>query len=96
MRRRPGRPRGAFSRLQQARCRDQIAELGPVENLGFGVGMILVAAALDSYGPLTVVAWSHGAAIVVAVVFLIRVSGTRGRTGVPAPRSGADRGGPVR
>ncbi|MEE1771419.1 MFS transporter [Streptomyces sp. JV185] len=55
-----------------------------VENLGFGVGMILVAAALDRYGPLTVVAWSHGAAVVIAVVFLIRVSGPRGRAGVPA------------
>ncbi|SFX33456.1 hypothetical protein SAMN02787144_1002325 [Streptomyces atratus] len=53
--------------------------------------MILVAAALDRYSPLTVVAWSHGAAIVVAVVFLIRVSGPRGRAGVPA----ADHDGPV-
>ncbi|MCX4729777.1 MFS transporter [Streptomyces sp. NBC_01363] len=67
-----------------------------VENLGFGVGMILVAAALDRYSPLTVVGWSHGVAVVVAVVFLIRVTRTRGRTGVPAARSGADRGGPVR
>lgn len=48
-----------------------------VENLGFGAGMILVAAALDHYTPLTVVGWSHGAALVVAVVFLIRVAGLR-------------------
>ncbi|MFH8516696.1 MFS transporter [Streptomyces gelaticus] len=64
-----------------------------VENLGFGVGMILVAAALDRYSPLTVVAWSHGAAVVVAVVFLVRVSGLRRRAGVPAARSGSDRSG---
>ncbi|MCX4864775.1 MFS transporter [Streptomyces sp. NBC_00257] len=67
-----------------------------LENLGFGVGMILVAAALDRYSPLAVVGWSHGAAVVVAVVFLIRVSGARGRAAVPAPRSGADRVGPER
>ncbi|WSC17846.1 MFS transporter [Streptomyces brevispora] len=48
-----------------------------VENLGFGAGMILVAAALDHYTPLTVVGWSHGAALVVAAVYLIRVSGLR-------------------
>ncbi|MFJ9622176.1 MFS transporter [Streptomyces sp. NPDC101181] len=47
------------------------------ENLGFGVGMILVAAALDRFSPLAVVGWSHGAAIVVAVVFLVRVAGVR-------------------
>ncbi|RPK92171.1 enterobactin exporter EntS [Streptomyces sp. ADI98-10] len=56
------------------------------ENLGFGVGMILVAAALDRFSPLAVVGWSHGAAIVVAVVFLLRVAALRraertGRTG---------------
>ncbi|MFE7358705.1 MFS transporter [Streptomyces sp. NPDC057543] len=66
-----------------------------VENLGFGVGMILVAAALDGHSPLTVVAWSHGVAIVIAVVFLIRVAGVRRRDGAPAHRSGAERGGPV-
>lgn len=48
-----------------------------VENLGFGAGMILVAAALDHYTPLTVVGWSHGAALVVAAVFLIQVTGLR-------------------
>ncbi|MEU0097128.1 MFS transporter [Streptomyces sp. NPDC006267] len=47
------------------------------ENLGFGVGMILVAAALDRFSPPAVVGWSHGAAIVVAVVFLLRVAGLR-------------------
>ncbi|MCX4674582.1 MFS transporter [Streptomyces sp. NBC_01433] len=47
------------------------------ENLGFGVGMILVAAALDRYTSFTVVAWSHGAAIVVALAFLLRVAGLR-------------------
>ncbi|MER5358105.1 MFS transporter [Streptomyces sp. NPDC002785] len=67
-----------------------------VENLGFGVGMILVAAALDGHSPLTVVAWSHGVAIVIAMVFLIRVAGSRRRDRAPAPRSGADHGGQVR
>lgn len=55
-----------------------------LENLGFGVGMILVAAALDRFSPPMVVGWSHGAAIVVAVVFLLRVAGLRraGRAGL--------------
>ncbi|MFF1836092.1 MFS transporter [Streptomyces sp. NPDC058231] len=44
------------------------------ENLGFGVGMVLVAAALDRYSPLTVVGWSHGAAILVALAFLLRLA----------------------
>ncbi|WP_406100101.1 MFS transporter [Streptomyces sp. NBC_01013] len=48
-----------------------------VENLGFGAGMILVAAALDRFSPLTVVGWSHGAALLVAAVFLLRVTGLR-------------------
>ncbi|MEW2490989.1 MFS transporter [Streptomyces sp. NPDC048411] len=51
------------------------------ENLGFGVGMILVAVALDRYTPLTVVGWSHGAAILVALVFVLRVTGLRRGTG---------------
>lgn len=51
------------------------------ENLGFGVGMILVAAALDRYTPLTVVGWSHGAAILVALVFVLRVARLRRGTG---------------
>ncbi|MFD8828323.1 MFS transporter [Streptomyces sp. NPDC059605] len=54
-----------------------------VENLGFGVGMILVSAALEGHRPLTVVAWSHGAAVVVAVVFLIRISALRKRSAAP-------------
>ncbi|MFI6951031.1 MFS transporter [Streptomyces sp. NPDC050422] len=57
-----------------------------VENLGFGVGMIAVASALDRFSPLTVVGWSHGVALLVAVVFLIRVTGPRGAaSGRPAP-----------
>ncbi|MGW8887784.1 MFS transporter [Streptomyces sp. NPDC055749] len=64
-----------------------------VENLGFGVGMILVAAALDGYSPLTVVAWSHGAAVVAALLFLLRVArpgvaGLRAPGGPPVPRRG--------
>ncbi|KPI14837.1 major facilitator superfamily MFS_1 [Actinobacteria bacterium OK074] len=41
-----------------------------VENFGFGVGMIAVGAALDAFSPLAVVAVAHGAAIVVAVVYV--------------------------
>ncbi|MEV6574086.1 MFS transporter [Streptomyces sp. NPDC051577] len=44
-----------------------------VENLGFGVGMIVVATALDAFTPLSVVAVAHGAAIVVALVFVAQV-----------------------
>ncbi|MGX1880794.1 MFS transporter [Streptomyces sp. NPDC055287] len=50
-----------------------------VENLGFGIGMIGVAAALEAFSPFTVVAWSHGVAIAVAVVFLIRLTGGRAK-----------------
>ncbi|MFE7626847.1 MFS transporter [Streptomyces sp. NPDC057509] len=53
-----------------------------VENLGFGAGMILVAAALEHFSPLAVVGWSHGAALAVAVVFLLRMAARR------APRPG--------
>ncbi|WSY86980.1 MFS transporter [Streptomyces sp. NBC_00876] len=55
-----------------------------VENLGFGAGMILVAAALDHYSPLTVVGWSHGVALVVAAVFLFRVAGPRRTASSPS------------
>ncbi|MFI1487615.1 MFS transporter [Streptomyces sp. NPDC020747] len=48
-----------------------------VENLGFGVGMIVVAAALDVFTPLSVVGVAHGAAIVLALVYVARV--LRGR-----------------
>lgn len=44
-----------------------------VENLGFGVGMIVVATALDAFTPLSVVAVAHGAAILVALVFVAQV-----------------------
>ncbi|CAM5475129.1 hypothetical protein SAVIM338S_03188 [Streptomyces avidinii] len=44
-----------------------------VENLGFGVGMIVVAASLDAFTPLSVVAVAHGAAIAVALVFVAQV-----------------------
>ncbi|MFE7619178.1 MFS transporter [Streptomyces sp. NPDC057496] len=61
-----------------------------VENLGFGVGMILVSAALESHRSLTVVAWSHGAAVVVAVVFLIRISALRKRSAAPDAPDASD------
>ncbi|MFG2343998.1 MFS transporter [Streptomyces phaeochromogenes] len=49
-----------------------------VENLGFGVGMIVVAAALDVFTPLSVVGVAHGAAIVLALVYVARVLRRRG------------------
>ncbi|MFC8533889.1 MFS transporter [Streptomyces sp. NPDC057249] len=57
-----------------------------VENLGFGAGMIAVAAALEHVSPFAVVGWSHGAALTVAVVFLVRTTGRRrARAAAPAP-----------
>ncbi|MFD5625167.1 MFS transporter [Streptomyces sp. NPDC127072] len=49
-----------------------------VENLGFGVGMIVVAAALDSFTALSVVGVAHGVAIAVALVFVVRLLRQRG------------------
>ncbi|MEU8589400.1 MFS transporter [Streptomyces sp. NPDC048664] len=49
-----------------------------VENLGFGVGMIAVAAALDTFEPLPVVGVAHGAAIALALVFVAQVLRRRG------------------
>ncbi|MGX1911118.1 MFS transporter [Streptomyces phaeochromogenes] len=53
-----------------------------VENLGFGVGMIVVAAALDVFTPLSVVGVAHGAAIVLALVYVARVLRGRGEAQV--------------
>ncbi|MGW2286036.1 MFS transporter [Streptomyces phaeochromogenes] len=53
-----------------------------VENLGFGVGMIVVAAALDVFTPLSVVGVAHGAAIVLALVYVARVLQGRGEAQV--------------
>jgi MFS family permease len=44
------------------------------ENLGFGAGMVIVAGLLERFTPLTVVAVSHGLAIVVALGFLAVVA----------------------
>ncbi|SOE74616.1 Predicted arabinose efflux permease, MFS family [Streptomyces sp. OV198] len=49
-----------------------------VENLGFGIGMIGVSAALESFSAFTVVAWSHGLAIVVAGIYLLRLYAVHG------------------
>lgn len=74
-----------------------------VENLGFGVGMIVVAAALDSFTALSVVGVAHGVAIAVALVFVVRVLRQRGaREVVPAgegssgSQKGAGDAGPAR
>lgn len=62
-----------------------------VENLGFGVGMIAVAAALDLFSPLAVVGVAHGVAIVVAVVFVAQVLRQR-RAGPVGAEGGVDAG----
>ncbi|MCZ0999209.1 MFS transporter [Streptomyces mirabilis] len=49
-----------------------------VENLGFGIGMIGVSAALESFSAFTVVAWSHGLAIGVAGIYLLRLYAVHG------------------
>ncbi|MBC9713287.1 MFS transporter [Streptomyces sp. TRM66268-LWL] len=66
-----------------------------VENLGFGVGMIAVAAALDVFSPLAVVGVAHGLAIVVAVAFVVQVlrQRSRGRNGEGVGDDGPARGG---
>ncbi|WP_443062736.1 MFS transporter [Streptomyces sp. NBC_00390] len=64
-----------------------------VENLGFGVGTLLVAAALTMASPFAVVAWSHGLAIAVAVVYLFRLAGRR-RTETERDGKEADAGQP--
>ncbi|MFI5801325.1 MFS transporter [Streptomyces sp. NPDC051561] len=60
-----------------------------VESLGFGIGMIAVSALLDSHGPLPVVAWSHGAAIALALVFLAVVVLRKPRLAPPEPAGNA-------
>ncbi|WP_353945258.1 MFS transporter [Streptomyces sp. HUAS MG91] len=63
-----------------------------VENLGFGVGMIAVAAALDVFSPLSVVGVAHGVAIVVAVVFVAQVLRQRRTDPASAEEGGGDAG----
>ncbi|MYT74069.1 MULTISPECIES: MFS transporter [unclassified Streptomyces] len=66
-----------------------------VENLGFGVGMIAVAAALDVFSPLSVVGVAHGVAIVVAVVFVAQTLRQR-RSDPVSPEEGGGDAGPAR
>ncbi|MBP2479434.1 MFS family permease [Crossiella equi] len=55
----------------QGSARDRVFGLSAtVENLGFGLGMVVNAALLDRYSPLPVVAGSHGVAVLAALVFL--------------------------
>ncbi|RKE19815.1 MFS transporter [Streptomyces sp. TLI_171] len=56
-----------------------------VENLGFGAGMLAVAAALDTFAPLPVVAVAHGTAIALALVFLARLTRRRSTLRAAAP-----------
>ncbi|MDF4251733.1 MFS transporter [Streptomyces sp. WMMB303] len=63
------------------------------ENFGFGVGMVGVSALLEAFAPLTVVAWSHGAAVAVAGVFLTLLAlGPRLGRSSPSQASGSPRG----
>ncbi|WP_425589197.1 MFS transporter [Streptomyces siamensis] len=62
-----------------------------VENLGFGLGMIAVSAALERFSALTVVAWSHGVAVVVAGVYLLRLYAVRGADAEGAPSAYSER-----
>nr|WP_229702616.1 MFS transporter [Streptomyces albiflavescens] len=62
-----------------------------LENLGFGLGMIAVSAALESFSALTVVAWSHGVAIVVAGIYLLRLYAVRGADAKGASGAYSDR-----
>ncbi|MFF4348819.1 MFS transporter [Streptomyces sp. NPDC001530] len=62
-----------------------------VENLGFGLGMIAVSAALESFSALTVVAWSHRVAIVVAGIYLLRLYALRGADAEGASGASIDR-----
>ncbi|MER5949033.1 MFS transporter [Streptomyces sp. NPDC001904] len=66
-----------------------------VENLGFGVGMIAVAAALDVFSPLSVVGVAHGVAIVVAMVFVAQTLRQR-RSDPASPEEGGGDAGPAR
>ncbi|MBO8195987.1 MFS transporter [Streptomyces oryzae] len=60
------------------------------ENFGFGAGMVGVSALLEAFAPLTVVAWSHGAAVAVAGVFLALLAlGPRARRSSPDRTSGS-------
>jgi len=66
-----------------------------VENLGFGLGMLLSAALLERFPPLPVVAGSHGSAIVLALAFLLAAA-LRRHTAAARPEPAADApGGPV-
>ncbi|WP_308346916.1 MFS transporter [Streptomyces sp. ISL-66] len=70
-----------------------------VENLGFGIGMIVVAAALDAFTPLSVVAVAHGAAIGVALVFVAQVlwqRGTSRKAAAASEKEGNGNAGPAR
>jgi MFS family permease len=65
-----------------------------VENFGFGIGMIAVAAALDVFTPLSVVGVAHGAAILIALVFVARVLWRKAQR-APSGSEGEDDGGPA-
>ncbi|MFR9787957.1 MFS transporter [Streptomyces sp. MB22_4] len=62
------------------------------ENGGFGLGMLVSGALMESFTPLTVVAWLHGVAIVLCLALLGWLV-VRGRRQVPRelPADGAER-----
>ncbi|WP_075737583.1 MFS transporter [Streptomyces acidiscabies] len=57
-----------------------------VENFGVGVGMVLTSAALEFASPLHVVTAAHGTAIVMALLFLVRLARQR-RKATPVPQT---------
>jgi MFS family permease len=71
--------------------RDQVFALSATaENTGFGVGMIVNAGLLDRLSPLSVVAASHGIAIVVGLSLLTYFGWHRGRDGSTTVGPGSD------
>lgn len=79
-----------LQRLPGARRDHVFALSATVENTGFGVGMIVNSALLDRLSPLSVVAGSHGIAIVVGLSLLTYLGWQRGRHGSTTVGTGRD------
>jgi MFS family permease len=79
-----------LQRLPDARRDQAFALSATAENTGFGVGMIVNASVLDRHSPLTVVAGSHGIAIVVGLFMLTYLGWHRRRDGRTTVGPGRD------
>jgi MFS family permease len=79
-----------LQRLPGARRDHAFALSATVENTGFGVGMIVNAGLLDRLPPLSVVAGSHGIAIVVGMSMLTYLGWHRGRDASTTVGTGSD------